>query len=304
MNYHEAPLLIDCLGNRMLSILSIPEQANSIGVLIIVGGPQYRAGSHRQFTLLARHLASNGFPAMRFDYRGMGDSEGDARNFESIGEDIRAALDAFFTSNPDMTHAVLWGLCDAASAAICYAPDDRRVAGLVLLNPWVHTEEGAARVLLRHYYLRRLVTREFWLKVLHGRLNLGRSLASMKGIVTSALCRRSRHGTEANQSRFTGTETTISAPPLRSHMRECLENFGGRVLLFLSGKDFTAREFRDLVKGEPKWQSALERRDARIIKIEEADHVFSSRIWSELVNHETLVWIRIIGMGAANALHW
>ena len=46
--------------------------AASRGMLIVVGGPQYRAGSHRQFTLLARDVAATGVPTMRFDYRGMG----------------------------------------------------------------------------------------------------------------------------------------------------------------------------------------------------------------------------------------
>ena len=42
-----------------------------IGVVIVVGGPQYRVGSHRQFVTLARALAASGVPALRFDYRGM-----------------------------------------------------------------------------------------------------------------------------------------------------------------------------------------------------------------------------------------
>jgi alpha/beta superfamily hydrolase len=52
-------------------------------VLVIVGGPQYRAGSHRQFTLLARSLAEQGFAVLRFDYRGMGDSTGAMRDQQS-----------------------------------------------------------------------------------------------------------------------------------------------------------------------------------------------------------------------------
>ena len=74
MNYAEQALVFDCAGERMLGIVAIPEAAQATGVLILVGGPQYRVGSHRQFLLLARRLATDGIAAMRFDFRGMGDS--------------------------------------------------------------------------------------------------------------------------------------------------------------------------------------------------------------------------------------
>src|SRR5688500_5345431 len=83
----ERVLAFECDGERLLGILSASQQPAKRGVLIVVGGPQYRAGSHRQFTLLARHLAEHGVPTLRFDYRGMGDSGGDVRGFEHVGAD-------------------------------------------------------------------------------------------------------------------------------------------------------------------------------------------------------------------------
>ena len=71
MNFEERALSLRCNDSWMYGILSLPEQAASRGVLIVVGGPQYRVGSHRQFTLLARHLASLRIPVLRFDCRGM-----------------------------------------------------------------------------------------------------------------------------------------------------------------------------------------------------------------------------------------
>ena len=34
---------------------------------------------------------------------------------------------------------------------------DQRITGLVLLNPWVRTDQGAAKTYLKHYYLTRLL---------------------------------------------------------------------------------------------------------------------------------------------------
>ncbi|KAB8057318.1 hydrolase 1, exosortase A system-associated, partial [Janthinobacterium violaceinigrum] len=59
---------------RLVGILSLPAAPGPRGVLIVTGGPQYRVGSHRQFVLLARALAAQGVPVLRFDLRGMGDS--------------------------------------------------------------------------------------------------------------------------------------------------------------------------------------------------------------------------------------
>jgi exosortase A-associated hydrolase 1 len=124
MPYEERALGFPCGDDTLVGIATVPAAPSGRGVLIVVGGPQYRVGSHRQFPLLARHLAAHGIAAMRFDYRGMGDSDGEERDFESIREDIRAALDAFTEAVPGMRDIVLWGLCDGASAAAMYAPDD------------------------------------------------------------------------------------------------------------------------------------------------------------------------------------
>ena len=123
----EKPIIIDCEGDRLLAIITQPPTPHETGVVIIVGGPQYRAGSHRQFTLLARHLAEHGIASIRFDYRGMGDSEGEMRNFENIDADIRAAIDALIAHTSGVQRVALWGLCDAASASLYYAHGDPRV---------------------------------------------------------------------------------------------------------------------------------------------------------------------------------
>src|SRR5450830_1857888 len=128
--FEERSLSFTCDGAQLFGIASVPAAPAARGVLIVVGGPQYRAGSHRQFTLLARSLAEQGIAAMRFDYRGMGDSEGKARDFEGVDNDIRAAIDAFFAAVPQLREVVIWGLCDAASAAMFYARRDPRVCGL------------------------------------------------------------------------------------------------------------------------------------------------------------------------------
>mgnify|MGYP000113667174 FL=1 len=102
MTYREQAVSFPVAGDLALGIAALPEltaelteQPGDCGVLIAVGGPQYRVGSHRQFLLLSRRLAAEGFPVFRFDYRGMGDSDGAMRSFENVSEDIAAAVDTF-----------------------------------------------------------------------------------------------------------------------------------------------------------------------------------------------------------------
>lgn len=186
MQPDDLALSFACQGEQLIGILSPGAAGARRGVLVIVGGPQYRAGSHRQFTLLARALAAQGIPAMRFDYRGMGDSAGAFREFEAVDADVRAAVDQFMAAVPGLEEVVLWGLCDAASAALFYAQHDARVAGLVLLNPWARTADGYARATLKHYYLQRLMQPELWRKIVRGQFDAGAALRSLRQLLGAA----------------------------------------------------------------------------------------------------------------------
>ena len=275
--YLERAVTIDCEGEAMFGIASLPASPASRAVLVIVGGPQYRAGSHRQFTLLARHLAERGTPVLRFDYRGMGDSHGAARDFERAGPDIARAVDCLAQLAGDGAEIVLWGLCDGASAALFYAPTDPRVAAVALLNPWVRTSEGLARATLRHYYLSRLVQRSFWAKLLGGRFELANSARSLASLASAA-------------ARGGGAAMPTSAPlPVR--MLASLQQFRGRVLVLLSGQDLTAREFSDATSSRP-WRRALQSDRVRRHVLDGADHTFSRREWRDEVARLTDEWVR------------
>ena len=193
MHFTEEALIFDCAGDSLVGVLAVPERVERTGALIVVGGPQYRVGSHRQFVRLARRLADAGVACLRFDYRGMGDASGAQRSFASVEADIAAAMQAFATALPQVDQIVLWGLCDGASAACLSLANEPKFAGAVLLNPWVRTEAGHAKTMLRHYYLRRIVDGRFWRKLLRGEFAFGSSLRALKSTLARAsLARDSR----------------------------------------------------------------------------------------------------------------
>ena len=276
--------LVYASGDAWLyGILTLPERpaGATVGVLIVVGGPQYRAGSHRQFTMLARDLASAGVPALRFDYRGMGDSEGEACGFEHAGNDLGASIDRFFIEVPSLSRVVLWGLCDGATAAALYAPHDARVAGVALLNPWVRTEQGAARAAVKHYYRARLLDRGLWTKVARGKFDWREALRSLWSTLSAARRAPAHPVGSAQQA-------------LPERLYAALECFSGRVLVLLSGADLTAREFDDLSATPGPWRQLLATpRFARYL-LEDADHTLSRRDWHDQATRLTRGWIDTI----------
>ena len=149
-------LRFDCEGESLVGILHQPaadQAGQALAVVIVVGGPQVRAGSHRQFVQVARALAGDGYPVLRYDVRGMGDSSGALRSFEHLTPDISAAIDQVLMQCPQVRQVVLWGLCDGASASLLYLAErngDARIAGLCVLNPWLRSELSLARTQVQH----------------------------------------------------------------------------------------------------------------------------------------------------------
>lgn len=274
----ESVLGFDCEGERLVGILAEPEGTPAdVGVIIIVGGPQYRAGSHRQFTLLARHLASNGVATLRFDYRSMGDSTGDTRDFLGVDADIGVAIDALLAARPALKRVVLWGLCDAASAALMYldSTQDARVAGLAMANPWARSAATLAQTHVKHYYWKRLRQREFWLKLLRGGVGL-KALNTLGSNLKLA-----RGAGKANDSRS-----------FQDRMASGLRGFNGPVLLVLSGDDYTAKEFIEHSRNSALWAGLLDLPTLRTKALPEADHTLSTAAHRVDVETETLTWLR------------
>lgn len=260
MKIDQRALRFQCHGASLVGVVDIPERPLPRGVLVVADSAQYRVGSHRQFTLLSRLLAARGIPVMRFDRRGMGDSEGEPRPFDAIDEDIRAAMKEYFIQVPEMKEIVILGLGDSALAALLYAPGDERVRALVLLNPLPAPAEGAAG--LGHPYLARLGELAFW-----------RRLAAGKFAPDGDAAHRAHARQLAGERRAT----------LARRIGASLAAFDGRLLLVLGEDDGPAHRFaRQLVRRQAGF---------RCIEVAHADHAFASSASREEVATTSANWI-------------
>jgi uncharacterized protein len=276
----ERALTFGCGAESLMAIVHLPAVPANLGVVVVVGGPQYRAGSHRQFVLLSRAIAAAGFAVLRFDARGMGDSAGAARGFEDIGDDIAAAIDALQTHAPTVHQVVLWGLCDGASAALLYvdATRDPRIAGVCALNPWARSDVSLARTHLKHYYGQRLWAPEFWAKLVRGQVGfaavreLSRKVASLASRAPPA-----DGGAEAGfAQRMAGGCEALSR---------------GGVLLMLSDNDYTAREFSEYAAASSRWRRVMRSAHVQSCKIDGADHTVSQPAARVAVDDATVRWL-------------
>ena len=286
------PLVIDdcrttftfnCGRSSLIGVLEQPKvNCGDVGVLIVAGGAQYRVGAHRLFVHMSRALSAARIASMRFDYRGMGDSDGLHQGFEGVESDIRAAVDELMRRCPALKGVVLMGLCDGATASAIYAPSDSRVSGLILLNPWVHSEEGEAAAKMRHYYSKKLFHVDFWKKTLSGQLNV---MDSLFGVFQSLYLI-----TRGVFRRLFGR--SVSGRSLFSKVEAGLKSFDGRVALLLSSNDLTAAEFNDRVlesglNDRCEAGGGWDRHD-----IEGADHTLSNLSKKEEVMKFVADWVQ------------
>jgi len=116
-----------------------PPRHDFPAVIILNTGLTHRVGRHRMFVPMARSLAKLGFPVLRFDFSGVGDSDvrKDALSpMASSMADIGEALD-WLTDQLQISNAVLLGFCSGADQAVTYSSLDPRISALILMDPLI-----------------------------------------------------------------------------------------------------------------------------------------------------------------------
>lgn len=250
----------NCRGAMLAGTLD--KAPGTTGLLLLSGGNEVRSGSWGSQAAIAAKVAAAGFPVLRFDRRGVGDSEGANEGFTGSAPDIAAALRAFRAHVPTLKRVVAFGNCDAASALMLAQGEG--CDALILANPW--TFEAAASApdtpgetftapqmtpqRLRAHYLHRLINPRAWLRLLSGEVKVTALASGLKGAAGP------------------------DAPPsgLAQRMAAGLAQFGGPTAILIAEGDRTAQAFLD------HWDAG----DSRLRRCPEASHSFvetQARIW-------------------------
>lgn len=247
----------ECNSDTLVGTIDPGDAAT--GLLIVTGGNELRCGPYGSHAELAAKLSAAGFPVMRFDRRGVGDSSGYNGGFTISVDDIAAAITAFRSAYPRLKNMVAYGNCDGASALML--AKGQGCDALVLANPWTFDPEAEAAAegppqpqmtprAIRAHYLRRLTDPRALLRLVTGKVKIGQMAGSL-------------------------VDAAKPAPPqtaLARAMAEGIADFTGSVVLLVAENDRTAQVFLS------QWQD----NDPRIRICPGAGHSFiepQARIW-------------------------
>ena len=151
---------------------------NYPAIILLNAGLVHRVGPNRIYVQIARRLAASGFPALRFDLAGIGDS-GNRTDDLSLKEgainDVKEAMN-FLACEQIARHFILVGICSGANNSLRAAQNDPRVIGAVPIEPYHFSTTGY------HLYLysRRLLNPKCWRRLLTMKSDFWRLLRNYK----------------------------------------------------------------------------------------------------------------------------
>jgi len=284
VSWNEEALVFDCAGASLIGIMHHPKQPKSTGVIIVVpDGPQYRSGCARQLTLWSRYLCDHGYPVLRFDFSGIGDSGGTFKGFTDIDADIASAVDVFVAKQPEVQQVVLWGECTSATSIMMYAWRNPLIKKLILQNPWLRDEASQAQTYVKHYYWYRLKQKSFWAKLFSLRFNPVSSLQSM-----FQLWRKSKGMKEYGQGAVQEWDNSL---PFQLQAQEGLARFDGNVVLVMSGRSLIGKEFDEVVSASARWQAIMTETEHDRLDFSQADHTFSRISDRDAMIESVCLWL-------------
>ena len=242
-----------CEGATLFGTLD--EARGDTGLLIVSGGNEIRIGAHRGMAWLAAEVSTAGYPVLRYDRRGIGDSEGENGGFASAGPDLAAAIAAF--REQGVTRIVAFGNCDAASMLALNGGVD----AVILANPWVieATDDLPPAAAIRARYAERLRDPAEWRRLMTG----GVDMAKLARGVGRLVPRRS------------------AGASLAVRIAAGLKAFDAPITVLLAERDNTAIAFADAWRA-PIFATLRER--ARVETLPSASHSFASA--------EDQLWLR------------
>ena len=133
----DQPGFIETGTGTLASMWSIPQgtPAQTGVILLSAGGHVVHSQTNRWGYRLARSIAAEGFPVLRFDYTGTGDSTGQADTFALDDPNASDAAAAVCAMAQQVDRVLLIGHCYGARSAFEVAADHSEIVGVYAIAP-------------------------------------------------------------------------------------------------------------------------------------------------------------------------
>lgn len=253
-------------------------------------GVKMRVGPQRLYRRMAEQFAAAGLTVLRFDFHGLGDSEGtlteemlrDVYNHIEVGRFVADTIDAmdWLQKNAGAREFILSGLCGGAITGLLTGADDTRVTGLLALGitPLLASRSAdPSRYMTRgqldtigQTYLQKLTRPEAWLRLLTFRSDyrlLWRSLT------------RSRPTPPSSSPPAASAPESDNASPLFPPAFFEMLRTGRPMLLVFGGSDRLHLEFEEKFVARHTTRLAAHSDGYHLHVVNKANHVLSSDEW-------------------------
>lgn len=290
------PVAFECEGETLIGIITSPHSLSTVRTAVIslpAGGPQYRVGLARQMVKQSELMASHGIATLRFDYRGIGDSDGDFGGFDSVGPDIRAAINCIQEHLPSVKNIVLWGGCNAASAIMMNAWQYENVEGIVVSNPYLGVHDLSERAKWLHRR-RRILQLSFWKKLLSGGFGVTSKIRARlnKTSTTKPVLSKVPQNTKNVQFEAAKSSQLQGKGEVLSVMLEGLQKYSGRTLVILNDKSPQSAAFQVLVNSNRPWRQIFKTRKATLLPVSTNSDNKTSNSGESSVQQITIDWMK------------
>ncbi|MCG8670698.1 MAG: hypothetical protein MI867_14895 [Pseudomonadales bacterium] len=168
---------------KLVGVVTKPDNVSdgTTAMILFNSGVRHHVGCCRMSVRMARAVAEQGIPSLRFDLSGVGDSplRNDGMQYqESSIEEAKQAMD-YLSRTMGIEKFVLYGLCSGAHLGFKLAQQDPRIVGLIQVDGYLYR---TTKFYIRHY-LPRLFDLGVWTRILFNRIpqKLGLKKAETKG---------------------------------------------------------------------------------------------------------------------------
>lgn len=299
MNNQTPVTFLNKRGARLFGILHVPlvTERSDTAIILLSPGVKMRTGPHRLYRQMTELFTNLGFSVLRFDFFGLGDSEGqmeekllaDVYNHMEVGRFVDDAIDAmdWMQKNNVASRFIMAGLCGGAVSGLLAGSRDKRVVGLLGLgitpvlaskaaDPALYMTTGQLMELRRGYLQKLFDPKSVW-RILTLQSDFRLAWKSL----TAPLLNRWKHKSPKSPTLNEGPDKSVedNANPLFPPAFFDMTSSGRPLLLIFGGSDRLNWEFQE------KFVSRYNERLARVKDmydvhiIQNANHILSLREW-------------------------